>query len=58
MVGDTPTDVRTGLAAAAGIAAGVLTGASNRADLEAAGATHVLDSVSALPAVLEGATQP
>ncbi len=62
VAGDTPSDVRTGLAAGAGIAAGVLTGAGNRADLEAAGATHVLDSVSALPALLdhaepEGATQ-
>ncbi|MER6761149.1 MULTISPECIES: phosphonatase-like hydrolase [Amycolatopsis] len=59
VVGDTPTDVRTGLAAGAGIVAGVLTGAGNRGELEAAHATHVLDSVSALPAVLdlEGATQ-
>ncbi|MFE3178797.1 phosphonatase-like hydrolase [Amycolatopsis sp. NPDC059090] len=59
VVGDTPTDVRTGLAAGAGIVAGVLTGAGNRGELEAARATHVLDSVSALPAVLdlEGATQ-
>jgi len=62
VVGDTPSDVRTGLASGAGIAAGVLTGAGTRADLETAGATHVLDSVSALPALLdrvnlEGATQ-
>ncbi|WP_033291537.1 phosphonatase-like hydrolase [Amycolatopsis jejuensis] len=53
VVGDTPSDVRTGLAAGAGFVAGVLTGAGSRADLEGAGATHVLDSVRDL----EGAIQ-
>ncbi|RKT53391.1 phosphonatase-like hydrolase [Saccharothrix australiensis] len=54
VVGDTPSDVLTGLRAGAGVVAGVLTGAGTRAELAAAGATHVLDSVLDLPAVLEG----
>ncbi len=48
VVGDTPSDVESGVRAGAGIVAGVLTGAGAREDLEAAGATHVLDTVAAL----------
>ncbi|WUV13386.1 HAD hydrolase-like protein [Amycolatopsis sp. NBC_01488] len=52
VVGDTASDVLCGLRAGASVVAGVLTGAGRREDfLEA---THVLDSVSELPAVLEG----
>jgi phosphonatase-like hydrolase len=52
VAGDTPSDVRSGLAAGASVVAGVLTGAGTRAGLEAAGATHVLDSVRDLPSLL------
>ncbi|MDT8914158.1 phosphonatase-like hydrolase [Amycolatopsis sp. PS_44_ISF1] len=53
VAGDTPSDVRSGLAAGASVVAGVLTGAGTREDLEAAGATHVLDSVRDLPSLLD-----
>lgn len=52
VVGDTPSDVVSGLRAGAAIAAGVLTGASTRAEFEAVQATHVLESVRDLPALL------
>jgi phosphoglycolate phosphatase len=52
VAGDTPSDVQTGLRAGASVVAGVLTGAGTRESLAAAGATHVLASVAALPAVL------
>ncbi|MEU8133581.1 phosphonatase-like hydrolase [Streptodolium elevatio] len=52
--GDTAFDVLCGLRAGASVAAGVLTGAHDRAALEQAGATHVLDSVRDLPAVVLG----
>ena len=52
VVGDTPSDIRAGLAADAGIVAGVLTGAGTRDELTAAGATHVLDSIAELPDLL------
>lgn len=45
VVGDTASDVRTGLRAGASIAAGVLTGTHGEAEFREAGATHVLDSV-------------
>jgi phosphonatase-like hydrolase len=51
-VGDTPSDVVSGLRAGASIVAGVLTGASTRAEFEAVRATHVLESVRDLPALL------
>jgi phosphoglycolate phosphatase len=54
VVGDTAFDVLTGLRSGAGVAAGVLTGAHDRAALEAAGATHVLGSIRDLPALLQG----
>ena len=52
VVGDTTSDVTTGLRAGASIAAGVLTGAHDAAALTAAGATHVLADVTALPDLL------
>ena len=48
VAGDTAGDVRSGLAAGAGIVAGVLTGAHGREDFEDAGATCVLDDVTQL----------
>jgi phosphoglycolate phosphatase len=48
VAGDTVGDVRSGLAAHAGIVAGVLTGAHGRKDFEDAGATCVLDDVTQL----------
>lgn len=52
VVGDTPSDVFTGLRAGASIVAGVLTGAGDKHELETAGATHVLNSVVDLPGIL------
>ncbi|HJP76689.1 MAG TPA: phosphonatase-like hydrolase [Pseudonocardiaceae bacterium] len=52
VAGDTPSDVLTGLRAGASIVAGVLTGAGDKHELETAGATHVLNSVAELPAIL------
>lgn len=52
VVGDTPSDVVSGLRAGASIAAGVLTGAGTRTEFEAVKATHVLESVRDLPALL------
>lgn len=52
VAGDTASDVRTGLSAGAGLVAGVLTGAHDADTLRTAGATHVLDSVAALPDLL------
>lgn len=52
VVGDTPSDARSGIAAGAGLVVGVLTGASTRDELRAAGAGEVVDSVADLPAVL------
>ncbi|MDA5285795.1 phosphonatase-like hydrolase [Streptomyces sp. Isolate_45] len=53
VVGDTAYDVLSGLRAGAGIVAGVLTGAHDRATLTGNGATHVLGSVAELPGLLE-----
>ena len=52
VVGDTASDIRSGLAAGARIVAGVLTGAHDRRTLAEAGATSVLDHVAELPALL------
>jgi phosphoglycolate phosphatase len=52
VVGDTPSDVQSGLRAGAGVVAGVLTGAATRQDLEKAGAPHILDSVTGLVPLL------
>jgi phosphoglycolate phosphatase-like HAD superfamily hydrolase len=59
VVGDTPSDVESGLRAGAGLVAGVLTGASAAAELAAVptetglpGAPVVLDSVADLAPLL------
>ncbi|MDO3646079.1 phosphonatase-like hydrolase [Nocardia mangyaensis] len=52
VLGDTTSDVATGLAAGAGIVAGTLTGAHTAEQLRAAGATHVVDSVAEFPALV------
>jgi phosphonatase-like hydrolase len=52
VVGDTASDVRTGVRAGASVAAGVLTGAHREPALRAAGATHVLASVTELVELL------
>ena len=48
VVGDTASDVESGLRAGAGLVVGVLTGSGTRDELEQAGAPHVLDSVADL----------
>jgi len=48
VVGDTPADVESGLRAGAGLVAGVTTGSAGREALAAAGAPHILDSVTGL----------
>lgn len=53
VVGDTSSDIVSGLRAGARAAIGVLTGAHDTAQLSAAGATHILDSVAELPALLD-----
>ncbi|MFF3684925.1 phosphonatase-like hydrolase [Streptomyces sp. NPDC002187] len=53
VVGDTSYDMLSGVRAGAGVVAGVLTGAHDTAQLERHGATHVLGSVAALPALLD-----
>lgn len=49
VAGDTAGDVLCGRRAGASVVAGVLTGAHDAATLRAAGATHVLDSITELP---------
>ena len=53
VVGDTPSDMLSGVRAGAGLVVGVLTGASDEAQLRDAGAHLVLASVADLPALLE-----
>jgi phosphoglycolate phosphatase len=54
VAGDTASDVESGLRAGAGIVAGVLTGASSRADLQQAGAPIILDTIAGiLPHIVE-----
>ena len=48
VAGDTASDVESGLRAGAAIVAGVLTGASSRADLEQAGAPLILDTIAGI----------
>ncbi|MGW5149816.1 phosphonatase-like hydrolase [Rhodococcus koreensis] len=52
VLGDTTTDVTSGLRAGARASIGVLTGAHDTAQLSAVGATHILDSVADLPRLL------
>jgi phosphoglycolate phosphatase len=54
VAGDTSSDIESGLRAGAAIVAGVLTGASSRADLERAGAPLILNTIAGiLPYVIE-----
>lgn len=53
VVGDTPSDIESGLRAGAGVVAGVLTGVASRDELLAAGAPHVMPSVASLAALLD-----
>ena len=48
VVGDTASDVESGLRAGAGLVAGVLTGSGTKEELERAGAAHVLDNIAGL----------
>ena len=48
VAGDTASDIESGRRAGAGIVAGVLTGASTRADLEQAGAPLILDTIAGI----------
>ncbi|MFG2225450.1 phosphonatase-like hydrolase [Streptomyces sp. NPDC048644] len=52
VAGDTSYDMLSGCRAGAAVVAGVLTGAHDAAQLETAGATHVIGSVAELPALL------
>ncbi|MFE5535029.1 phosphonatase-like hydrolase [Streptomyces sp. NPDC056492] len=52
VAGDTAYDMLCGRRSGAGIVAGVLTGAHDRAALTAHGATHVIESIADLPALL------
>ncbi|QAY74556.1 phosphonatase-like hydrolase [Agromyces protaetiae] len=52
VVGDTATDMETGLNAGAGLVVGVLTGAHGEAQLDEAGADAVIDSIADLPGLL------
>ncbi|RXZ47383.1 phosphonatase-like hydrolase [Agromyces fucosus] len=52
VVGDTASDVLSGVNAGAGFVVGVLSGAHDREALEAAGADAVIDSITELPALL------
>ena len=48
VAGDTTSDIESGRRAGAAIVAGVLTGASSRADLERAGAPLILDTIAGI----------
>jgi phosphoglycolate phosphatase len=52
VAGDTPSDIESGLRAGAGVVAGVTTGACSADELAAAGAPHVLESVTGLVQLL------
>jgi phosphonatase-like hydrolase len=52
VLGDTASDVISGLRAGARASIGVLTGAHDSAQLSAAGATHILGSVADLPTLV------
>ena len=52
VIGDTPSDVESGLRAGAGIVAAVLTGSAGRDEFTRAGAPHILDTVAGFPALL------
>jgi phosphoglycolate phosphatase len=54
VAGDTTSDIESGLRAGAALVAGVLTGASSRADLEQAGAPLILDTIADILPHIEG----
>jgi len=58
VAGDTTNDLLSGYRAGASVVAGVLTGAHDRATLETAPHTHILDSIAELPGVLDAAQLP
>lgn len=58
VVGDTASDLLAGTRAGASFVVGVLTGAHSRAELEEAPHTHIIDSVTDLPALLLGERAP
>ncbi|MFJ4027235.1 HAD family hydrolase [Paenarthrobacter sp. NPDC089989] len=53
VIGDTSSDMLSGVRAGASLMAGVLTGSHSEATLRAAGATEVVDSIKQLPLLLE-----
>ncbi|WP_426006060.1 HAD family hydrolase [Paenarthrobacter sp. NyZ202] len=53
VVGDTSSDMLSGVRSGASLMAGVLTGSHSEATLRAAGATAVVDSIKQLPLLLE-----
>lgn len=53
VAGDTAADMQSGRRAGARLVVGVLTGTDDAARLLEAGATHLLDSIAGLPALLE-----
>jgi len=54
VAGDTASDIESGRRAGAAIVAGVLTGASTRADLEQAGAPLILDTIAGILPYITG----
>jgi phosphoglycolate phosphatase-like HAD superfamily hydrolase len=52
VVGDTPSDIRSGLSASAGLVMGVLTGVGDRRSLAEAGAMRTMGAIGELPGVL------
>jgi phosphoglycolate phosphatase len=56
--GGTESGILCGKRAGAGIVVGILTGGHTAARLQAAGATHLLDGIAALPALLAGQGGP
>jgi phosphoglycolate phosphatase-like HAD superfamily hydrolase len=56
VVGDTASDIESGRRAGAAIVAGVLTGASSRADLERAGAPLILDTIADILPYIDSVT--
>jgi len=55
VVGDTPSDMQSGVRAGAGLVVGVRTGAGTPEELSAAGAHRVVPDITALPALLGSA---
>ncbi|MFK0004366.1 HAD family hydrolase [Paenarthrobacter sp. NPDC090522] len=53
VIGDTSSDMLSGVRSGASLMAGVLTGSHSEATLRAAGATEVVDSIKQLPLLLE-----